>query len=48
MLHSGSHPVLGAVVVELQRVEALWRAGNLSFDLAAQQAVRHERTFTHR
>lgn len=48
VLHSGSHPVLGAVGVELQRVEALWRTGDLSFDVSSQQTVGHERTLAHR
>lgn len=46
-MRSQTHPVLGAVGVELQRVEALRRAGDLSFDLSTQQTVRHERTVAH-
>lgn len=41
-----THPVLGAVGVELQRVQALWCARNLRFDVSAQQTVRHVRAVT--
>lgn len=47
MMHSLTHPVLCAVGVQLQCVQALRRAGNLSFDFSTQQAVRHKRTFTY-
>lgn len=39
MLRSLTHPVLGAVGVEPQCVEAAWRAGDLGFDLTTQHAV---------
>ena len=48
MLRSGTHPVLGAFGVELQRVEALRRARDLSFDFSTQLTVRHTRTLPHR
>lgn len=40
-----THPVLRAVAVQLQRVEALGRARDLRFDVPAQQAVGHEGAF---
>ncbi|KAF3845846.1 hypothetical protein F7725_002924 [Dissostichus mawsoni] len=42
-----SHPVLCAVGVELQRVEALWRTGDLSLDLPPQETVSHRRALPH-
>lgn len=46
-LHLMSYPVLGAVGVNLQGVEALWCARDLSFDFSTQQTVRHKWTFTY-
>ena len=46
-VRSLTHSVLGAVGVELQRVQALRRAGNLSLHVSTEQAVRHERSFTY-
>lgn len=42
-----THPVLRAVGVELQCVEARRRAGNLSFNFSTQQTVKHGRTVTN-
>lgn len=48
MLRSLTYPVLGAVGIEAQCVEAAWCAGDLGFDLAAQHAVGHRGPVAHR
>lgn len=45
---SGTHPVLRAVAVDLQSVEARRRTGNLSFDVSSQHAMGHQRPLAHR